>query len=237
MTGGDKKELVRGMFDDIAPTYDALNHFLSLGIDRMWRRRVVKMAARKACPDKFRVLDVASGTGDLAIGLARRIPSARIVGVDISERMLALGREKVARLSLEDRIALQTGDAEALGFADGTFDCVTVAFGVRNFGDIPRGLGEMRRVLAPGGRCFVLEFSEPTVPVFGWAYRLYFHRVLPMLGRLASRDRGAYSYLPRSVDGFPTPERFSAMLREAGFRTVDVRRLTFGVAYVYEAEK
>jgi demethylmenaquinone methyltransferase/2-methoxy-6-polyprenyl-1,4-benzoquinol methylase len=277
--GASKKEAVRGMFDDIAPTYDALNHFLSLGIDRSWRRKLVAMAYTRlsradeeaprlalratrralehpqlhrgasssaspraglctASSDSFpSILDVATGTGDLAISLARRIPGAIVTGVDISEGMLSLGREKVSKAGLADRVTLETGDAEALRPPDGSFDCVTVAFGVRNFGDIPRGLGEMRRVLRPGGVCYVLEFSEPTVPIFGPLYRFYFHRVLPWVGRVASRDGGAYSYLPRSVDGFPAPERFSAMLREAGFTAVRIKRLTFGVAYIYEAER
>jgi demethylmenaquinone methyltransferase/2-methoxy-6-polyprenyl-1,4-benzoquinol methylase len=235
MTGGEnKKEQVERMFDDIAPTYDALNHLLSLGIDRGWRRRVVGMAAADS---PHRVLDVATGTGDLAIALARKMPSASVVGVDISEGMLALGREKVARRGLDERVELQSGDAERLVFVGGEFDCVTVAFGVRNFGDIPRGLAEMQRVLRLGGRCFVLEFSEPRVPVFGWVYRLYFHRVLPLLGRLVSGDGGAYNYLPRSVGAFPSPERFSEMLREAGFGEIRTRRLTLGVAYIYEARK
>jgi demethylmenaquinone methyltransferase/2-methoxy-6-polyprenyl-1,4-benzoquinol methylase len=240
MSGGeDKKQRVERMFDDIAPTYDALNHILSLGIDRGWRRKVVKAVADSFDENgvRFGILDVATGTGDLAIALARRLPQASVTGVDISEKMLAVGREKVLRAGLSGRVALQTGDAEKLDFADGDFDGVTVAFGVRNFGDIPAGLGEMRRVLRPGGRCFVLEFSEPTVPVFGRIYRFYFHRVLPWLGRLVSHDRAAYSYLPRSVDGFPQPERFSEMLLEAGFSDVRTKRLTFGVAYIYEAQK
>ncbi len=229
-----KKQRIEGMFDSIAPTYDALNHLLSLGIDRRWRRKVVKMAAERS---PRTILDVATGTGDLAIALARRLPETHITGVDISENMLARGREKVFRRGLDERISLTAGDAEALRFGSGEFDCVTVAFGVRNFGDIPAGLAEMCRVLRPGGKCLVLEFSEPAVPVFGWMYRIYFHRVLPWLGRVVSRDKTAYGYLPHSVDAFPAPGRFSEMLREAGFKTPLARRLTFGVAYVYEAEK
>ena len=184
------------------------------------------------------ILDVATGTGDLAIALARRIPSARVAGVDISEKMLAEGRVKVDRNRLDGRIRLQTGDAEALDFPDGAFDVVAVAFGVRNFGDIPAGLREMRRVLKPGGRCFILEFSEPRPSsLFGMAYRFYFHRVLPCLGRLVSRDAAAYTYLPRSVDDFPAPGRFAEMVREAGFAGVHTERLTFGVAYIYDAVK
>lgn len=236
-----KKERVEMMFDAIAPTYDALNHLLSLGIDKGWRRKVVRMVAdgfrEKPVSAALRILDVATGTGDLSIEIAKRIPSAHVTGVDISEGMLAEGREKVLRRGLGERMVLQTGDAEALEFGEGRFDCVTVAFGVRNFGDIPAGLREMRRVLRSGGRCLVLELSEPTAPLFGWAYRFYFHRVLPWVGRVVSRDRAAYSYLPRSVDAFPAPRRFSEILKEAGFRTVRTKRLTGGVAYVYEAIK
>lgn len=236
---------VEKMFDAIAPTYDALNHLLSFGVDRGWRRRVVKMVATSSSAGPRTdpragspaVLDVATGTGDLAVALARRIPGARVTGVDISEGMLEVGREKVERRGLAGRVVLRRGDGEALEFADGSFDAVTVAFGVRNFGDIRAGLGEMRRVLRPGGRCYVLEFSEPRGAVFGPVYRFYFHRVLPWLGRAVSRDGGAYSYLPRSVDEFPAPERFAAMMREAGFAAVRVRRLSLGIAYVYEAEK
>ncbi len=234
MTAVSKKERVGGMFDAIAPTYDALNHFLSLGVDRGWRQRVVWMVATA---NPSRILDVATGTGDLAIGLARRMPEAWVTGVDISEGMLARGREKIARRVLTKRIELRRGDAEALEFADGAFDAVTVAFGVRNFGDVGVGLREMWRVLRPGGKCWVLEFSEPRGTIFGPVYRFYFHRVLPWLGRIVSRDGGAYSYLPRSVGEFPAPERFAEMLREAGFAAVRIRRLSLGIAYVYEAEK
>ncbi len=261
MNGDSKKQQVEEMFDGIAPTYDALNHLLSFGIDRGWRRKVVKMACahpsvktdgneseefsshRGLKPSEVRsemprILDVATGTGDLAIALARRIPSARITGVDISVNMLAEGRIKVNRSGFSERIALKTGDAEALDFPDGAFDVVTVAFGVRNFGDIPAGLREMQRVLKPGGRCFILEFSEPRpTSFFGMVYRFYFHRVLPCLGRLVSRDAAAYTYLPRSVDDFPAPGRFAEMVREAGFAGVHTKKLTLGVAYIYDAVK
>ncbi len=237
MDSAAKKEMVEGMFDDIAPTYDALNHLLSLGVDRGWRRRVVRMVG--AGPACSTILDIATGTGDLAIALAQRAGGGgthgvHVTGVDISERMLALAREKVARRGLAESITLQRGDAEALDFADGAFDAVTVAFGVRNFGDIGAGLRQMRRVLREGGRCYVLEFSEPRVPLFGAVYRFYFHRVLPWLGRIVSRDGAAYSYLPRSVDAFPAPDEFAEMMRQAGFAAVRVRRLTGGVAYIYE---
>jgi demethylmenaquinone methyltransferase/2-methoxy-6-polyprenyl-1,4-benzoquinol methylase len=233
-----KKQQVEGMFDAIAPKYDALNHVLSLGIDRWWRKKVVE-AVDKAVDgggrgETFRILDVATGTGDLAIALAHAIPTARVTGVDISENMLATGRKKI---SGRDRIELLAGDAEKLNFDDGTFDAVTVAFGVRNFGDIPRGLTEMGRVLRPGGRCVVLEFSVPTVPVFGWVFRVYFHKLLPWIGRVVSHDKAAYSYLPRSVDTFPAPGRFAEMMREAGFEEVRLRKMTFGVAAIFEGVK
>jgi demethylmenaquinone methyltransferase/2-methoxy-6-polyprenyl-1,4-benzoquinol methylase len=245
MMGATKKQQVEAMFDGIAPTYDALNHALSFGIDKFWRRRVVRAVSaysrrpqpphggRRADCSAKRILVLATGTGDVAIALARKIPDARITGVDLSEEMLKVGRKKIST----DRITLRTGDAEALDFADATFDAVTVAFGVRNFGDIPRGLTEMHRVLRPGGLCVVLEFSVPTVPLFGWVFRVYFHRLLPWLGRLVSRDRNAYTYLPQSVDGFPPPESFAEMMRHAGFADVRVKKLTGGVATIFEAQK
>ncbi|MDR2894256.1 MAG: bifunctional demethylmenaquinone methyltransferase/2-methoxy-6-polyprenyl-1,4-benzoquinol methylase UbiE [Alistipes sp.] len=232
----DKKARVEQMFDSIAPSYDALNHLLSAGVDIGWRRRVVKMVRTfDENEDGLRLLDVATGTGDLAIALARAIPAARVTGVDISEGMLEIGREKVAGRGLAGRVELRTGDAEALEFEGGRFDAVTVAFGVRNFGDMAAGLAEMARVLRPGGRCWVLEFSEPRVPVLGALYRFYFRRVLPLVGRIVSRDRGAYTYLPRSVGEFPAPEQFSEMLRRAGFTAVHRRRLSLGIAWIYEA--
>ncbi len=235
MTGpAGKKKRVEDMFDSIAPTYDRLNHLLSMQIDRTWRRKVVSVAAKNS---PVEILDVATGTGDLAICLARSMAEARVTGVDISENMLAIGRRKVADKRLDGRIILHTGDAEALDFEEGRFDCVTAAFGVRNFGDIPAGLCEMCRVTRTGGMCVVLEFSEPAVPLFGWAYRIYFHKILPGVGRLVSKDKGAYTYLPESVGNFPVPDTFAEMLRQAGFSDVSKRRLTFGVAYIYTARK
>jgi demethylmenaquinone methyltransferase/2-methoxy-6-polyprenyl-1,4-benzoquinol methylase len=230
----DKKRHVTEMFNRIAPTYDRLNHLLSFQIDRRWRAKVVRMAAKET---PHTILDVATGTGDLAIELARRIPSAEITGVDISENMLAIGRRKVAERGLSGRVTLAAGDAEALNFADNSFDCVTVGFGVRNFGDIGTGVREMYRVTREGGISLILEFSKPTVPLFSWAYRIYFHKVLPRMGRAVSKDSAAYTYLPTSVQGFPAPERFAEMLRQAGFTQVTKKRLTGGVAYIYKAMK
>lgn len=229
-----KKQRVEQMFDNIAPTYDRLNHLLSMQVDRTWRRRAVRLAA-KCSPGT--VLDVATGTGDLAISLARKIKGVRITGVDISENMLAIGRRKVVEKGLSERVTLCTGDAESLDFPDASFDCMTAAFGVRNFGDLQAGLREMCRVTREGGTCLILEFSEPDVPIFKWAYRIYFHKVLPGMGRLVSKNKEAYTYLPDSVEGFPAPERFAEMLREVGFAGVSLRKLTFGVAYIYLAVK
>ena len=202
------------MFDNIAPAYDRLNHTLSLSVDRIWRRRVVRIVGRL---HPRRVLDMATGTGDLAVMMARSIPEAHIKGVDLSEGMLDVARRKVAARGLEER--------------------VTVAFGVRNFGDLGRGLAELSRALRPGGRIVILEFSTPTMPVFGRLYDWYSHRVLPRIGGWLSHDRQAYDYLPRSVDEFPQPEEFLTILAAAGFRDCRARSQSFGIAQIYTAEK
>lgn len=199
MEENSKKTRVREMFDSIAPRYDLLNHLLSFGVDRLWRRRMVGVVAAGT---PAAILDVAAGTGDVAVALARRLPAARITGIDLSGEMLAVGRGKVARRGLCDRIELVQGDAEQLPFPDGTFDAVTIGFGIRNFGSIEAGLAEAFRVLRPGGRLCILEFSTPRGRCFGLLYRFYFHRILPLVGRLISKDDSAYTYLPESVDHF-----------------------------------
>lgn len=221
------------MFDTIARRYDRLNHLLSLGIDRSWRRRVV---GRVRAQGAGRVLDAATGTGDLAILMARKCSEMRVDGIDLSENMLAIGRTKIERAGVQDRVALIQGDAEAIDAPD-SYDAVTAAFGVRNFADIPAGLAEFHRVLRPGGKAYVLEFGRPKRGLFGWLYRFYFHGVLPVIGRLVSRDREAYSYLPRSVDTFPYGEPFLTLMREAGFANCSLKNLTFGVAQLYEGTK
>lgn len=222
------------MFDSIASTYDRLNHLLSLNFDRLWRRRVSVMASRRSPKT---VLDIATGTGDLAVSLARKIPGARITGVDISEGMIAVGREKIARKGLPYRISLEVGDAERLSFDDGSFDCVTAGFGVRNFQDIDASLAEMHRVLRCGGELLILEFSSPQGRVFGPLYRFYFHRILPFVGRLVSKDGAAYEYLPASVDEFPEKCIFLQMIERAGFGDCRAKRLMGGVAYIYKGVK
>lgn len=218
------------MFDNIAPAYDRLNHILSLGIDRRWRSAVVRhlriSGARK-------ILDVATGTGDLAIALAKGIPQAKITGIDLSEQMIRVGESKVSSRGLDGRITLQMADVEHLPFGSGEFDAVTVAFGVRNFENIPEGLAQMGRVLRGGGELVVLEFSTPRNKIFGAMYRFYFHRVLPLIGGLLSKDRKAYRYLPESVDEFPPVSRFLELMGEAGFSDCRSRSLFGGVAHIY----
>lgn len=230
-----KKEQVEEMFDNIAPTYDRLNHLLSFSIDRLWRRRVVRIVERTHA---IHIMDMATGTGDLAIAMARRCPQAAVLGVDLSEEMLAVAHRKVEAAALQGRITLQKGDAEALDeVADRSMDVATVAFGVRNFENIPQGLKEMGRTLRPGGRLVVLEFSTPRNGLVRWLYGLYSRYVIPRLGAMISRDGKAYDYLPDSIKEFPSPDRFMEILREVGYASVKRHSLCFGIAQIYEATK
>lgn len=222
------------MFDNIAPTYDRLNHLLSMNIDRIWRRRTVNAVAKQ---QPSTVLDVATGTGDLALALAKRIDGARIFGVDLSAEMLRVAQTKVESRGLSERISLSQGDAEHLEFEDERFDAVTVAFGVRNFEDIDAGLREMHRVLRNGGLLVVLELATPKNRPFNALYKRYSHGVLPRIGGLVSSDDKAYEYLPASVDEFPSPERFLDMLNCAGFSDCKARSQSFGIAEIYTARK
>ncbi|MCC8034409.1 MAG: bifunctional demethylmenaquinone methyltransferase/2-methoxy-6-polyprenyl-1,4-benzoquinol methylase UbiE [Rikenellaceae bacterium] len=231
---GSKKEQVQRMFDGIAPRYDLLNRTLSFGIDRRWRKKLVG-GLRTGAPT--RILDIATGTGDVAFAAARACPGAKITGLDLSEGMLAVARRRATAAGVENRIEFLQGEAERLPFADGSFDAVTASFGVRNFHDIPAGLSEMARVLASGGGLYILEFSTPGNRLFGALYRWYFHRVLPVVGGLISKDTKAYGYLPSSVDEFPAPNEFCGMIAGAGFRRCRARRLTNGVAFLYTAFK
>lgn len=229
---GSKREQVERMFDNISPRYDLLNRLLSMGIDQRWRRKVVRQLARDRVQH---LLDVATGTGDLAIMASKRVP--RITGVDISDGMLEQGRRKVAAKGLAGRITLQQADSVALPFPDDHFDAVTVAFGVRNFEELERGITEMRRVLRPGGKLHVLEFSKPRRAPFKQLFRFYFHHVLPFVGRLVSRDRSAYTYLPESVEAFPEGPAFVGILTRCGFHDARADALTGGVATLYAARK
>lgn len=233
-TDQTKKEEVREMFDNIAPKYDLLNHTLSVNIDRIWRRRVVN-EVRRAKPR--RILDVATGTGDLAIALARRIRDVQVMGVDLSEAMLAVARRKVEARGLDNRIVLERGDAEHLDVADASVDAATVAFGVRNFGDLAAGLRELARTIKPGGKVVILEFSRPRNRVFRALYEFYSYKILPRIGGLVSRDKRAYEYLPASVGEFPAPAVFLEMMEKAGFRNCRARSQSFGIAQIYIGER
>lgn len=229
---GSKREQVERMFDNISPKYDLLNRLFSLGIDQGWRRKVVRLLGQEPVE---RLLDVATGTADLAILGATR--AKQVTGVDISEGMLAHGRTKVERKGLTQRVLLQRADSAALPFADGTFDAVTVAFGVRNFEHLEQGLREMARVLRPNGRIFVLEFSKPTKAPMKQLFRFYFHRVMPTIGRTVSKDSAAYTYLPKSVDAFPEGQAFLDIMARAGLREVKAEPLTGGIATLYTGRR
>jgi len=223
------------MFDGISPRYDLLNRLLSLGIDVGWRRVALKMLRRRLSQGK--ILDVATGTADLALALAKAMPSTEVVGVDISEGMLAIGRRKVAVGGLQSRVELRCADAEQLPYASDSFDAVTVSFGVRNFENLSKGLAELTRVLRPGGTLMVLEFSRPASPLIKGLMRGYNQFVMPAVGGWLSRDRAAYAYLPASVAIFPEGQAFEACLREAGLQPLSQKRLTFGISTVYLATK
>jgi len=230
----DKKAAVESMFNSIARRYDFLNHFLSFGIDRIWRKKAIKMISASARNPL--ILDVATGTADLAL-TALRINPEKIIGIDISEKMIEIGRKKIIRKGLSDKIELRTGDSENIGFSDCTFDVAMVAFGVRNFSDPLKGLSEMRRVIRPGGSIMVLEFSKPVAFPFRQIYSFYFLNILPFLGRLFSKDRKAYRYLPDSVMQFPDNENFIKILNAAGFINSKQKRLSGGVASIYTGIK
>ena len=221
------------MFDTISARYDFLNHLLSLGIDRSWRRKAIRML-RDGQP-KY-ILDVATGTGDFAIQALSLNPD-KVVGIDISEGMLSKGRAKLAERKLGERIELLKGDSENIPFEENKFDAVTVAFGVRNFENLERGLQEIHRVLRPGGQLVVLEFSKPRIFPFRQIFNFYFRFILPRIGSLVSKDRSAYRYLPESVRDFPDGERFTAILRKVGFNQTACKELTFGISSVYSARK
>ncbi len=226
----EKGRGIRDMFDRIAPRYDLLNRLLSLGIDRRWRRFAVRQLT---VPAGGKVLDVATGTGDVALEIGRQTgKGVVIVGADFTQRMLALGRGKIARSPYRDRILLVNAPCESLPHPDGLFDGVTIAFGIRNVVDRQEGLREMARVLKPGGRAVILEFATPRNGLFRSIYYFYFRRLLPWLGGLLSQ-RSAYQYLPDSVLEFPDRETFSAMMAEAGFTAVEVHDLTGGIAAVH----
>ena len=228
-----KKEQVEEMFDNISPKYDLLNHLLSANIDKIWRHKAIK----KLQPFQPRhILDIATGTGDFAI-TATKLKEAHITGIDISEGMLRVGREKIEKKGLSARINLQKADSEKMPFQRDTFDAAIVGFGVRNFETLEKGLTEIFRVLKGGGNFIVLEFSKPRKAPFKQLYYFYFTNILPFLGRLISKDSRAYTYLPESVNEFPDGEDFTAILKKVGFENTTCFPQTFGIASIYQASK
>ena len=231
---GAKGEQVERMFDQIAHSYDFLNHTLSLGIDRSWRKAAID-SLKPYAPQ--RILDVATGTGDFALMAVDRLQPQSLIGADLSEGMLSVGRENVERAGKSDIITLQKEDCMALSFEDNTFDAVTVAYGVRNFEDLDRGLREMLRVLKPGGRLVIIELTSPVRFPMKQLFWLYAHVWMPMVGKLVSRDSRAYSYLPATMEAFPQGEVMQGIIEKAGFQSVKFRRFTFGLSTLYTAEK
>jgi demethylmenaquinone methyltransferase/2-methoxy-6-polyprenyl-1,4-benzoquinol methylase len=229
-TKDSKKEQVATMFNNVAGTYDFLNHFFSLGIDKLWRRKLVKLIGLS---NPKKILDVATGTADLAIAETKLHPE-KIIGVDISEKMLNVGREKIKKYPT---IELQIGDSENLQFDDNTFDAVSVSFGVRNFENVIAGLTEMKRVLKPEGKVFILEFSKPENWFIQKIYYFYFCTVLPFIGKIVSKDASAYTYLPESVKIFPDGEKFVELMQNVGFKNIECKPLTFGISTIYIAKK
>lgn len=229
-----KKEQVIRMFDSIAWRYDFLNHFFSFCIDKIWRRKTVNELRGRQLGE---VLDVATGTADLALILQKRLNSQHIIGIDISEEMLALGRKKITQKGMDEKISLLCADSEKMPFGDNAFDAIMAAFGVRNFDNLEKGLNEMFRVLKPGGKTVILEFSVPGNKIFRKIYYFYFFYILPLFGNLISKDAHAYSYLPRSVMAFPCGTDFIKIMENCGFTDVRIRPLSFGIACLYTGIK
>ena len=231
-----QKEKIQQMFDGIAPDYDRLNHLMSLGVDRSWRRRALReiVDARRAQS----ILDIACGTGDFSLAIAGRMhPDSRITGLDLSEGMLAVMRDKVAKAGLQDRIGCEQGDSEAMRFADASFDVVTIAFGIRNFAHREAALREILRVLKPGGRLVILELSVPENRILRWGYNLYFKHFVPWIGGRISGDRAAYTYLPASVQAFPGRREWTATMSGCGYAQVRHKAFTLGLCRMYVGEK
>ncbi|NJC25211.1 bifunctional demethylmenaquinone methyltransferase/2-methoxy-6-polyprenyl-1,4-benzoquinol methylase UbiE [Neolewinella antarctica] len=229
-----KKSEVGQMFDSIASSYDLLNRGTSLGVDTLWRAKMIE-----ELDDTIhkKVLDVATGTADVAIQTIKRTKVEHVTGLDLSEGMLSYGRKKVTTAGLDDQITLVQGDSENLPYADDHFDAVTVSFGVRNFENLEKGLAEMRRVLRPGGKVVILEFSRITFAPIRWGFNVYFGKIMPLIGRLQSKDPRAYAYLFESVQAFPSGKTFTDILDRVGYKRTECAPLTFGIATIYTAHK
>jgi len=228
-----KKDQVATMFNNISKNYDDLNRVISFGIDISWRKKVVQIVSKN---NPQQILDIATGTGDLALMMSTLAPE-KIIGLDISEGMLSVGKEKISKAQLNDKIEMVVGDSEAIPYADNTFDAITVSFGVRNFANLDKGLGEIRRVLKPGGILVILETSNPTKFPFKQGYKFYTSFILPVIGKLFSKDKIAYSYLSESANFFPFGEAFNNILKKNGFINTTHTPVTFGVATIYSASK
>lgn len=233
-TPNSKKEQVAQMFNNISGTYDFLNHFLSLGIDIIWRRKAIKEL--KAIQPQI-MLDVATGTGDFAFESIAILKPEKIIGVDISEGMLAVAEKKIKERGLNDVFSVQLGDSEGLNFEDHTFDAITVAFGVRNYQNLEQGLADMLRVLKPAGKIVILEFSKPKVFPIKQLYNFYFKYITPFFGKLFSKDKQAYTYLPESVAAFPDGKTFTTLMEKVGYKNTKHRSLTFGISAIYTGTK
>ncbi|MBQ0044342.1 MAG: bifunctional demethylmenaquinone methyltransferase/2-methoxy-6-polyprenyl-1,4-benzoquinol methylase UbiE [Bacteroidales bacterium] len=232
---GPQTEKIRALFDSIAKDYDKLNHILSLGVDKTWRKRAIKVIAEDR-PQQ--ILDIACGTGDFSIEIARHTnPATTVTGLDLSDGMLEVMDRKVAQAGLSGRISTQQGNSEAMSFEDCSFDRVTIAFGIRNFENRETALKEILRVLKPGGRLVILELSVPSNPVLRWCYELYFTKVLPWIGGVVSGEKAAYSYLPASVIKFPGKAEWMAIMSSCGYREVKHKAFTFGICRMYTGEK
>ncbi len=230
----DKKQQVEQMFDNIAPTYDKLNHRLSWSIDKGWRKKAIK---RLKPYQPARLLDIATGTGDFAILAAEMLSPVVVTGVDISQGMMDIGQKKVRRRGLQDVITFEKQDCLNLTYGDGSFDAVTAAFGIRNFSSLDKGLSEMCRVLKPGGHLSIVELTEPVTFPMQQLFRIYSHSFLPLYGRLISKDTEAYHYLTKTIEAFPQGEQMMEILRKAGFRETSFKRMTFGICTMYFATK
>lgn len=231
-----KTQQVRSMFDSIAPAYDVMNRMMTFGIDRLWRSKAVKMLKRRT-QRQGTILDVATGTGDLALLLHKKLQPAAVTGIDLSENMIEIARKKIAQASAADKISFMTADCLALPFADNMFSCVTVAYGVRNFEHLLQGYREMYRVLRPGGVLCVIELSTPTNKLVKPLYKFYTRCIIPAVGRMVSRDSRAYTYLPESIAAVPQGQQMTALMSEAGFSRAEFKPLTFGVCTIYTATK
>ena len=233
-TSGEKAQQVEQMFNNIAPTYDTLNHRLSWNIDKGWRRKAIGQLLPY---HPTTLLDVATGTGDFAIMAHQMLSHLKVTGIDISEGMMNIGRQKVAQLGLQDSIHFERQDCLHLTYPKSTFDAVTAAFGIRNFAHLDAGLQEMCRVLKPGGHLSIIELTTPVTFPMRQLFRIYSHTVLPVYGRLISKDTAAYGYLTKTIEAFPQGEQMVEILRQAGFRDASFRRLTFGICTMYFATK